>query len=965
MIGKTISHYKILEELGSGGMGVVYRAEDLKLKRSVALKFLAPELTRDKEAKTRFIHEAQAASALQHHNICTIHEIDETPDSQLFIAMDCYDGETLKERIARGPLPVAEAVDIAGQIAAGLSKAHGAGMVHRDIKPANIMVTKDGEVKILDFGLAKLAGQTKLTRTGSTLGTVAYMSPEQAKGAEVDARSDIFSLGAVLYEMLMGEVPFPGEHEAAVLYGIVNNDLDPSPARWRELPDDVRLVVERALNKIPSLRYQSADDMRYALAALSGGAGSSQSVSSGARGVIAKRKWWPVVAAVLGAAAIAALVWKLAPLTSNRAKAGDLALAVIDFRDLITPNDSTISTAITSLVHVGLVEGSPIRIVSPSYIYDLRRRLFGSGRGPIGTDQALELARKSGARFALIGQLTKIAGGQCLLWDLVNTKDGRSLEAKRAEGDDLFQIANRVIADVLPILSRESGGQAAEPPSVAEISTSSKEALRHYTDGMLAMESGNPAEALRHFEAAVKLDSAFALAYLEMSRASLGMHGVSEEAPARVYADKAWQLRSRLGIKDRMHLEAQRALVQDRVSECLATYQEMLERWPDDKETLTGLAEHLFWWWYGEEGASVAGRGLALYPDDLELGNRHVVLLLIAGRLNEALEAARINVRRHPDAPSAHDALGESFRLLGQSDSAEASFRRGGFRFVAAATDSLECLARCAYSRGGLKEATRLHERILTFRDIPAGLRIQYLSSYPVYLGGAGILAEGGRFSEAIEAFERERPNISGDPRIATVFEHGYNRLLLTMGRNREVLAWARKLEHTSLGYRRQVSWYAATAYVAFDSLDGARAALANLELMDKEGYRKARHLMAHVKAQIALAEGKPDEALAVLPEMGRNGGYWETWTFIQWKETEARAYVMAGRLEEAVGTHRELLKVCGGHALSHYELGKIYEQMRRPAEAKKEYAKFLEMWSEADSDRPELIDAKKRLASL
>jgi serine/threonine protein kinase len=397
MIGKTISHYKILEELGSGGMGVVYRAEDLKLKRLVALKFLPPELTRDKEAKTRFIHEAQAASALQHHNICTIHEIDETSDGQLFIAMDCYEGETLKERIARDPLPVAEAVDIASQIAAGLSKAHGAGMVHRDIKPANIMVTKDGVVKILDFGLAKLAGQTKLTRTGSTLGTVAYMSPEQAKGAEVDARSDIFSLGAVLYEMLMGEVPFPGEHEAAVLYGIVNNDLDPTPTRWRELPDDIRLVVERALNKIPGLRYQSADDMRYALAALSGGAGSPQSVGRGARGVTAKRKWWPVVAAVLGAAAIAALVWKLAPMTSNRAKAGDLALAVIDFRDLVTPNDSTISTAITSLVHVGLVEGSPIRIVSPSYIYDLRRRLFGGGRGPIGTDQALELARRTGS----------------------------------------------------------------------------------------------------------------------------------------------------------------------------------------------------------------------------------------------------------------------------------------------------------------------------------------------------------------------------------------------------------------------------------------------------------------------------------------------------------------------------------------------------------------------------------------
>ena len=170
MIGQTVSHYKILEKLGEGGMGVVYKAEDLKLKRTVALKFLPPGLTRDKAAKTRFIHEAQAASALQHNNICAIHEIDETPEGQLFISMDCYDGETLKEKIEKGPLPLDEAVDVAIQVTDGLSEAHEAGIVHRDIKPGNILITQKGIVKILDFGLAKLAGMTKVTKTGMTLG---------------------------------------------------------------------------------------------------------------------------------------------------------------------------------------------------------------------------------------------------------------------------------------------------------------------------------------------------------------------------------------------------------------------------------------------------------------------------------------------------------------------------------------------------------------------------------------------------------------------------------------------------------------------------------------------------------------------------------------------------------------------------------------------------------------------------
>ncbi len=289
MIGQTVSHYRILEELGSGGMGVVYKAEDLKLKRTVALKFLPPELTRDKAAKTRFIHEAQAASALQHHNICTIHEIDETADGRLFICMDYYDGETLKQRITKGPASVAEAVNIARQMAEGLAKAHEARMVHRDVKPANIMVTDDGEVKILDFGLAKLAGQTKLTRTGTTVGTVMYMSPEQARGGDVDARSDIFSLGSVLYELLTGKPPFPGEHEAAVLYGIVHADPEPISKFRADVPEAMRAIIGRAHEKNAGARYQNARDLVAALEGLRGG-GTVRAGSGSAMRVIRRPK---------------------------------------------------------------------------------------------------------------------------------------------------------------------------------------------------------------------------------------------------------------------------------------------------------------------------------------------------------------------------------------------------------------------------------------------------------------------------------------------------------------------------------------------------------------------------------------------------------------------------------------------------------------------------------------------------
>jgi len=216
MIGKTISHYRILEKLGEGGMGVVYKAQDTKLKRTVALKFLPQELLCDSESKTRFIHEAQAASALNHPNITTIYEIDEV-NQKCFISMEYVDGNSLKELIYKRTFAIDEILAIALKIAEGLKAAHKKEIVHRDVKSDNVMVTDEGEVKIMDFGLAKLKGVTKLTKTGTTLGTLQYMSPEQAQGIEVDQRSDIFSFGVVLYEMITGQLPFKGEHEAALI----------------------------------------------------------------------------------------------------------------------------------------------------------------------------------------------------------------------------------------------------------------------------------------------------------------------------------------------------------------------------------------------------------------------------------------------------------------------------------------------------------------------------------------------------------------------------------------------------------------------------------------------------------------------------------------------------------------------------------------------------------------------------
>lgn len=268
MIGPVVSHYEILEQLGQGGMGVVYKARDTQLDRFVALKFLSSHLSDDPTAKVRFVQEAKAASALDSPSICAIHEIGETDEGRLYIVMPFYDGNTLKYRMEGRPMPIEQVIDITTQIGRGLERAHEAGIVHRDIKPANIMVTNRNEVKILDFGIAKLEHGANITQTGSTLGTVAYMSPEQSGGGKTDLRSDLWAVGILMYEMLTGSRPFTGEYDQAVVYAIINEDPEPVQEVNPDVPASLGTIVSKLLSKNPSNRFQTAGELLTALSGI-------------------------------------------------------------------------------------------------------------------------------------------------------------------------------------------------------------------------------------------------------------------------------------------------------------------------------------------------------------------------------------------------------------------------------------------------------------------------------------------------------------------------------------------------------------------------------------------------------------------------------------------------------------------------------------------------------------------------
>ncbi|UCE18807.1 MAG: protein kinase [Gemmatimonadota bacterium] len=496
MIGETISHYKILEKLGEGGMGVVYKAEDTKLKRTVALKFLPPELTRDPEAKQRFIHEAQAASALDYSNICTIYEIDETGDNQLFISMACYGGQNLREKIEKGPLKLEETIDIGIQIAQGLSKAHEKGIVHRDIKPGNILITEDGQVKIVDFGLAKLRGRTKLTKTGTALGTVAYMSPEQSRGKEVDHRTDIWSLGVVLYEMLTGQMPFKGDYEQAVVYSILNEEPEPITNLRSDVPTELQQVMQKAMQKEPTERYASMAELLTDLKSMK-----KDLQIEDARSLAEKEK----------------------PLPS---------IAVLPFVNMSAdPEQEYFCDGMSEELINALTKIENLRVPARTSAFAFKGEKI----------DVREIGRKLSVATVLEGSVRKAGNRLRIAAQLINVADGYHLWSERfdRELDDVFAIQDEISMAIVNNLKVRLLRD--EEEKLVKRHTRDPEAYNLYLKGLYFSFKASPEgmeKVLQYFRKAIDKDPDFALTYTGVANVFLAL-GIFSLRPTKEILPKA------------------------------------------------------------------------------------------------------------------------------------------------------------------------------------------------------------------------------------------------------------------------------------------------------------------------------------------------------------------------------------------------------------------------------------------
>ena len=942
MIGKTISQYRILEKLGEGGMGVVYKARDTRLNRTVALKFLPEELTRNPEAEERFVHEAQAASALNHPGINTIHEINEA-DGQTYIAMAYIEGRSLREMLESGPLELERALDIAIQIADGLQEAHERGIVHCDINPTNIMVTPRGQVKIMDFGLAMLSGAAETARMNRILGTAAYMSPEQTTGGEIDQRTDIWALGVVMYEMVTGEVPFKGEYEQAVVYSILNEEPEPMTGLQAGILAGLGRIVERALKKDPEERYQQMDEMLSHLNSLC----REQETSDGAQRRIA--------------------------VISFENQTGDQAYDYL-------------RKAIPNLLITSLEQSEYLLVVTWERMQDLLKLTGRENTEIIDKELGFELCRLDSIETIVVGSFTRV--GEIFATDVkvldVLTKEIRSCSSSRGVGVD--SILERQIDELSSSISLGLGMEEAAGRPIAEVTSWSMDAYSAFLKGRECFEKLYNDDARRYLEQAVSLDPSFAVAYLYLAKNYDRLHDTRARNEA---FEKARSLSGRATNKERLYIDAAcaRALDGD-VEKRFRILKQLAREYPKEKRVHQELAAHY-------RGRERFYQAVAEYNKVLELDpcfgwalNELAYMYTDIEEFEQAYEYFQRSLSISPGDANPIDSMGELYFRMGKLDEAREKY-----------LEALEVKPDFYYAYWEIAYINALQERYpecMKWIDLFIGRAPSFGTGTDGLRWKCFYLCWQGRFEQALsiagrmsrlaveegsEYWETEADRMKGWIHCQRG-EFGpsrscFRRCIDSVRNN--PMEYIPSATSYSLGSPEQIESLAATYVFALamvdvkdGRLDAARSRLAEIEPLLPD-YSEL------LRGELLLAEGSPEEAITVsekappwrIPYMSDTGGML-VYNLPFLKDVKARAYSLKGDVDGAISEYEGLVTFQPEsrdrrlvHPRYHYRLAALYEEKGLWKKAAGQYRVFLHHWKEADGDLPELADAGARLAKL
>ncbi|HVP57038.1 MAG TPA: FlgO family outer membrane protein [bacterium] len=1005
MIGKTISHYKILEKLGEGGMGVVYKAEDIHLERLAALKFLPPHVSEDSEEKARFIHEAKSASALNHPNVTTIYGIEDSPEG-LFIAMEYVDGKTLRQVIKDGPLPLKKVLDIATQICEGMAAAHEKGVVHRDIKSENIMVTARGQVKIMDFGLAKLKGASRLTQTGTTLGTIGYMSPEQASGEDVDQRSDIFSFGVVLYELLTGRQPFQGENQAAIINAIINEEPQPVARFNSQASAKLEDMVAKALAKDRDERYQHIDDLladlrrerksleyartaKYAEAARAAegakaasgvGAGTSppsgyESAVGARRGLAARlplKKLLGIGVPVAVALAVVLILFVLEPFRvemgpKKEAVARENSIAIMYFDNLTDRADTErLGEIVTNLLITSLSESKYINVVSSQRLYDILKLLGKEGAKSIDRDVATQVATRAGARWMLLGSIIQIEPQAILTSQLVDVESGQvtaSQQITGEPGEKIFPIIDRLAAGLKRDLSLPAEAQKEPEPKVADLTTSSQEAYRYYLEGRdLAYKYYNT-EAKASLRKAFELDSTFAMAYLGLALVESGQERRNLAAKALKYSDRATEA-------ERLYIKAMGAYISGDYPEAVKGLERVVAVEPDNKYAFFWLGMILFDnLQRPEEGIRNLTRAIEIDPLFKPAYNALAYNYDGIGDFEKSIWAIDKYISLAPEEANPYDSRGDLYAWNGKLDQALESYRKA----IEIKPDFYMSLFKLGDMYLFKREYARAESCYKELSSCPdkstrSGGR-ECLGIIPAYQG---------KFDEAFRVLD---DGLAADRMEGAEGSYHMGKYLvkaeiylikkefdLALKEGGAGVEASRKIESLQPVCNRDfyccLLARAGRIAEAQDLAEAIRRAISG----KNENYMSSYWIPLAV---IEMSKKNPGAALAYLEKAAAAdksvlSSYW-------YRCFCARAYLEAGKLGEAVAMLEKMVSSYSEDRFffapmcveDHYLLGTAYEKSGWTSKAIEQYQEFLEIWKDADPGIPSVEDARQRLAAL